>query len=49
MNPLDIALQEAATANAQLLARVFNLAIENAALKAELEAAKAKPPKVTGT
>lgn len=38
MNPLDIALQEAVNTIAQLQARIINLAVENAGLKAALEA-----------
>lgn len=43
MNPLDIALQEAVNTIAQLQARLINLAIENAALKAAAEAKKKDP------
>ena len=36
MNPLDIALQEAINTIAQLQARIFNLAVENAGLRASI-------------
>lgn len=52
MNPLDIALQESMTAQAHLLARIYNLAIENMGLKETLRAreeelAKLKKDKAT--
>ena len=40
MNPLDVALQEAVNTIAQLQARIFTLAVENAGLKNALKEAK---------